>query len=107
MQLYDMPSGHDEVTTTRRVQPCNGKFRGISFFVPLCDASPDTIILPEGMHLVNDHTFTIRYKHEKEMTVVGEHYSLYVTQEVLASVFEQRYAEIVEKFPSSSIPSVP
>ena len=90
-------------------QPSKGKFRGIPCFVPLCDAAKtalvrDTLVsvpntpLPDGLQLVKDHTFAIRYIYEEERTIVGELYTLYVTKEMPTSACEQLYAELLQTF---------
>eukprot|EP00955_Chlamydomonas_euryale_P105270 365627-Chlamydomonas_euryale.AAC.4 len=94
-----------------------GKYMGVSLFAHDCEqheldaahesrgraqfgcyVSVPRTRLPPGLRLVNDHVFTLRLFGEKQRRRIGQHYVLYVTEEMPIGAFEERYTELMRSF---------
>ena len=93
------------------------KYRGVSLFVPQCsqaifDMAHSTLSggvnscivsvpntpLPEGLLLVNDHTFSLRLSGSRERTLIGQHYTLFTPTEMSVDDFNERYLRLISAF---------
>jgi hypothetical protein len=94
-----------------------GKYEGVSLSLPQCDqrildaahyrmggdavgcclSVPNTL-LPPQLQLVNDHTFTRRLFGEEARAFVGQHYTLFVSDEMPFDTFEEHYTQLIQGF---------
>jgi hypothetical protein len=90
-------------------------YYGVSFYVPECDvetliaahqtlgaqslgcvtSKPNTP-LPKGLQLVNDKPFSLRLNGQSHRTHIGQHYSLFVQDDMPVHQFEALYKELLK-----------
>eukprot|EP00798_Chlamydomonas_sp_ICE-L_P019665 gene19665-26351_t len=63
-----------------------------------CIVSVPNTPLPEGLLLVNDHTFSLRLSGSQERTFIGQHYMLFTPTEMYVDDFNERYLRLISPF---------
>jgi hypothetical protein len=102
-------------------QPRGRRHHGVSLFVPecgreilvrahnqlgdgCCTSTPSTP-LPEGLKLVHDQTFSLWRPGERQSTVIGQHYTLFVAdpEGMHPDAFRSKYEQLMCGFPACAV----